>query len=117
MAGIEIDEEKPGYKHILIKPQPGAGIEYAEADLASMYGRIKSAWRLEDGQIVVEVIVPPNTTASLTLPGVSIKQFSVGGAGFDGIDAGPGMTASRERVTVELGSGNYTFRYWMRIDG
>jgi len=42
MAGIEIDPAEPGYKHILIQPQPGGGLTYAKASFDSMYGRVAS---------------------------------------------------------------------------
>ena len=48
VAGIEVDPDAPGYKRILIQPQPGGGLTYASASLDSMYGKIESKWTLED---------------------------------------------------------------------
>ena len=44
VAGIEIDPNVPGYKRVLIQPQPGGGLTYASASFDSLYGRIESKW-------------------------------------------------------------------------
>ena len=49
MAGIEVDPAAPGYKHILIQPQPGGGFTRVKASHRHMYGRVSSAWALKDG--------------------------------------------------------------------
>ena len=41
VAGIDVDESRPGYKHILFRPQPGGGLTHARARLKSMYGVIE----------------------------------------------------------------------------
>jgi alpha-L-rhamnosidase len=69
VAGIDLDPARPGYKHILIRPRPGGGLIWARGELLSRYGRIISAWRIERGRLHLEVTVPPNTTATVTLPG------------------------------------------------
>ena len=66
VAGLE--PGLPGYKHILLKPQPGGSLTWAHASLASPYGRVAVSWRLEDETLKLEVTVPPNTTAMLVLP-------------------------------------------------
>lgn len=71
VAGIDTDPRKPGYKHILLRPQPGPGLTRARAALHSPYGLIVSAWRIEDGRFAWDVTIPPNTRATLTLPGQS----------------------------------------------
>src|SRR5881227_237695 len=62
VAGIELDESHPGYKHILIQPQPGGGLTFANASVESLYGRVASGWKIADGKLTVTIQVPPNTT-------------------------------------------------------
>ena len=69
VAGIDVDPQAPGYKHILLHPQPGGPLTYARARLESMYGLVVSDWRIEKGRFRWDIVVPPNTTASVTLPG------------------------------------------------
>jgi hypothetical protein len=51
VAGIDADPERPGFKHILLRPHPGGRLTYVKAAYDSMYGRIVSHWRTEDAQI------------------------------------------------------------------
>lgn len=68
VAGIDVDEARPGYEHIILRPRPGGGLTYAKASLDSIRGRIESSWRIEDGVWSWEVLVPPNSTATAYLP-------------------------------------------------
>ena len=52
----------------MVKPQPGGSLTWVHASLASPYGQIAVSWRLEGETLRLEVTVPPNTTATLTLP-------------------------------------------------
>ena len=51
VAGIELDEHAPGYKHIFIQPHPGGGLTHASASVESMYGRVASGWEIANGKI------------------------------------------------------------------
>jgi alpha-L-rhamnosidase len=70
VAGLRPDPDDPGYHHILIEPRPGGGLTHASASLLTRYGRAGVAWRLDHaGALHVDVDVPPNTSATVTLPG------------------------------------------------
>jgi alpha-L-rhamnosidase len=38
VAGINVDPSQPGYKHIILSPQPGGGLEFVRATLQTPYG-------------------------------------------------------------------------------
>ena len=78
VAGIEIDEAQPGYKHILIQPRPGGGLTYAKASVESMYGKVAAGWEIIDGKLIVRVAVPSNTTATVRLPGGRMEEVGSG---------------------------------------
>ncbi len=63
-----IRESAPGYKEILIEPQPGGKLTQARAELKSPYGTITSAWKIEGGNIILDIEIPANTTAHVLLP-------------------------------------------------
>jgi alpha-L-rhamnosidase len=44
----------------------------------SPYGTIKSAWRTEGRNVVYTAIVPPNSTATLELPGKPAQELTAG---------------------------------------
>jgi alpha-L-rhamnosidase len=109
MAGLEIDEAVPGYKHILIQPQPGGGFTSVKASHDTMYGPASSAWTLKDGRFDLTVEVPPNTHATVRLPKAQLASVTEGGRA---LTKGNGIMDSRQvgdAVVVEVGSGSYRF--------
>ena len=68
VAGIDLDPDRPGYKHIRLAPRPGGSLTSARGTLESPHGKIVSAWKIRPGHFEWEVVVPPNTTATATFP-------------------------------------------------
>jgi alpha-L-rhamnosidase len=67
----------PGYRRLDIRPRPGGNLTSARARHRTPYGIAQCAWVLAAGQIVVELVVPPNTTATVTLPGADGQPIEV----------------------------------------
>ncbi len=81
VAGLDTGSKNPGYKEIMIKPQPGGGLTYVEAVYESMYGQILVKWEIKEGIMTVQVTVPHNTTAHIILPNITSgieAQYKVG---------------------------------------
>jgi alpha-L-rhamnosidase len=106
VAGLDVDADAPGYKHILFAPHPGGGLKNADATFHSLYGMIKSSWKIEDNKLVYDVIVPANTTATVTLPAAQADQITVNGKVIQ-----EGIKQLDKGVSIELGSGSYQFSY------
>jgi alpha-L-rhamnosidase len=68
----------PGYHRLAIQPHPGGGLTHAHARLRTPYGLAGCGWTIKDGQIEVTAVIPPNTTASVTLPGSDEPAIEVG---------------------------------------
>jgi len=66
-AGIEIDDENPGYKHIIFKPHIGGDFTYAKGTYESIYGKIESFWSIENNVVSLKLNIPVNTTATIYL--------------------------------------------------
>ncbi|MDH7599366.1 MAG: glycoside hydrolase family 78 protein [Sedimentisphaerales bacterium] len=111
VAGIDLDPERPGYKHIIIRPRPGGGLTYAKASLESMYGRIESAWRIDGGQMHLEVVIPPNTTATINLLGAEPKDITESGKGLSEAEGVNVVRQDPSQTIIGVGSGTYHFRY------
>lgn len=60
---------EPGYNRILLAPQPGGGLDWAETSLATPHGLASVRWEVADGMLWVGVVVPEGTEALLRLPG------------------------------------------------
>lgn len=68
IAGLAPDPETPGYAHFFIQPQPGGGLTWASAELATVHGPAGSSWQIEGDSLIMEAIVPENTTATVVFP-------------------------------------------------
>src|SRR5215210_1940800 len=105
VAGIDLGS--PGYGHIVIRPHPGGDLTFARGEYDSVRGRISSSWKIEDGLFSLEVLIPPNATATVHLPsteGVSEGGRPVGEAG--GVEQ---LRVEEGETVVSVGSGRYEF--------
>ncbi|GAC1560672.1 MAG: glycoside hydrolase family 78 protein [Herpetosiphon sp.] len=68
----------PGYRHLQIRPVPGGGLTHAKARHKTPYGVAQCAWEITGAEISVEVVVPPNTHATVVLPGADAEPIEVG---------------------------------------
>jgi len=68
LGGIVDDPQQPGMQHFFIKPQVPTALTYANTQSPTPYGIIVSNWRKADGKFMLDVIVPPNSTASVWVP-------------------------------------------------
>ena len=110
VAGINIDPEHPGYKHILLAPHVGGGLTNANAEFESLYGKIKSAWKLDGEEFIYEVTIPVNTTATLLLPNANKEQLTLNEKPIHA-KLGESVQQLANNLKLELGSGNYVFKY------
>jgi alpha-L-rhamnosidase len=109
IGGIDVDPAAPGYRRSRIAPRPGAGLTSASASLETLYGPLTSAWRLEPEHFVLDLTVPVNTSAEVTLWDTSIDRVQEGGLPLSAV---AGVRAARQRgndVIVTVGSGRYAF--------
>jgi len=109
IGGIDGDPRAPGYRHSRIAPQPGAGLARARASLETFYGTLTSAWQRDGQRFVLDVTVPPNTSAEVTLSETQVQRVGEGGRALNG---DPGVRDVRQigrDVVVTVGSGNYEF--------
>ncbi|WP_461100114.1 family 78 glycoside hydrolase catalytic domain [Spirosoma luteolum] len=111
VAGIELGQ--PGYRQILIQPQPTDRLTYARATLNSPYGEIRSGWERSNGQLHLRVQVPPNTTARIRLPGADVARVTEGGKPLAQRTEIKMLPAEAGAATVDVGSGEYDFAYPM----
>ena len=86
VAGIELDAGKPGYKHLIIRPRPpvsnkdgeGGELTWARGELLTRYGRAACSWKRRGARLSVKATIPPNTTATVILPGRKPRQVAAG---------------------------------------
>jgi alpha-L-rhamnosidase len=69
VAGLAPAE--PGYRVIRVAPQPLPELDHAAASLETPYGLARVGWRRQEDRIVIDAVIPPNTSAEVILPGSS----------------------------------------------
>src|SRR6266446_6653290 len=109
MAGLEIDEAAPGYKHIWIQPQPGGGFTRVKVSHQTPYGKATSGWEIKDGEFLLDVEIPPNTRATVRLPKAQLANVTESN---QALSNGNGIASAHQEgyaVIVEVGSGTYRF--------
>ncbi len=112
LAGIDTAEDGPGYAHALVRPHPApgaGGLSEARASYDSVRGRIETAWRLSDGGLEVDAVIPPASRATVSLPADSPEAVSEGGRP---LAEAAGVTDVRYeggRVVFEAAAGSYAF--------
>lgn len=111
ITGIQSDIAAPGYKHIIIAPRPGGNLTHAQATLDTPYGPVRSAWKIDAGTIGLEVSIPPNASATVTLPKASGKTVKEGKVELSQMKGLRNQRTEGDGVVLTLGSGTYNFSY------
>ena len=108
-VGIQRDE--PGFKKFILQPEPDPTGEmtWAEGYYDSMYGRIKSAWKVNGDKLTFSVTVPANTTATLYLPTTSKNYVTERGVQADEAKGVTYIKYEKGKAVYELKSGSYKF--------
>ena len=104
-----INQIKPGYKEFYVKPLIGGGLTYAKASFNSVYGMIKSEWKMENEKLSMKVTVPVNTTAEIYIPASSVEKIMEGGKGLLSKKEIEVIEQKGDYVIVKVGSGDYDF--------
>jgi alpha-L-rhamnosidase len=99
----------PGYKKLLIAPQPGGRLTRAKTDYRSIHGRITTDWKREGETFFLDVTIPANTTATVSLPATRAADVTEGGRGLDQADGVTFVRQEGDRAILEVASGTYHF--------
>ena len=109
VAGLAQPPGDVGFAKLLVRPQIGGGLTEAHATYDSIRGPIATAWHVTGNRFALDVTVPPNVTATVTVP----TSDPAGVTESDGPAAqAAGVTGVRTEAgtaVVEVGSGTYHF--------
>lgn len=109
VAGLR--EVSAGYKEIAIAPIPGGKLTRASAEYNTPYGKAKSAWEITEGKMRMDIVVPPNATATVVLPSASGKKILEKGIDIAKVKAIVQGGAQGNDITLKVGSGTYVLEY------
>ncbi len=74
LGGMKPDQEKPGFKNILLEPHFVKGLNSFQSSHDGSYGKIRSSWIRNKNTVIYTVVIPANSTATLKLTGKKISQ-------------------------------------------
>jgi alpha-L-rhamnosidase len=118
LAGIRPDASAPGFKKIIIAPAVVGDLTWVKCGYDSSHGRIVSNWRRDGDTLSMEVTIPANTTAMVSLPGNATAPSTIQESGktvwsnstyVGGIPGITGASVKADRVDIAIGSGTYNF--------
>ena len=110
VAGIDTYEDGPGYRHSRIEPHPGGGLDSAAADLQTGYGLLSSHWRLSNDSLWMDIVIPANTTSTLSIPAPEGGLITESGHPLAEEKEISLESVGRGFLLVRLGSGTYHFK-------
>ena len=109
IAGIKADPDVPAFRHIIMKPYVLGDLTYVDASYNSVYGKIKSGWKLENGQFKWNVTIPANTTATVYVPTLNKEEVMEGNQLASKADGIKFIRWEDGRAVFEIKSGTYSF--------
>ena len=110
VLGIKPELDYPGFQKFIIRPFIIKELDFAEGELNTVKGLIKTAWKKQGNILTIDVTVPDNTTAKIFVPAKNMKNITESGKK---IGKAIGVVFLHEEnglAVLEVGSGNYHFK-------
>ncbi len=107
---LGINDGAPGFKRIVIKPQPAGDLTQAQGEFQSVYGTISSSWRVVENGLELTVAIPVNTRAEIWIPIAYGTAITEGGKPLDQVAEIANVGGEGGYTVVEIGSGKYQFQ-------
>jgi alpha-L-rhamnosidase len=109
LAGIALDEEKPGYRHVIIHPRAGGGITSARARLETMRGPVATDWKLEGGTYTLACEIPVGAVATVYVPARSADAVTEDGKPAQAAEGVKFLRLEDGAAVFAVGTGTYRF--------
>jgi alpha-L-rhamnosidase len=125
LAGIQepnfygTQEFAPGYSQIGIKPHVMGDLTYANTSIKTIRGIISSSWKKTDNSLTLDVTIPANATAKVSVQVMGLKNITITESGkvvwknvayVSGVEGISGGKQEVGYVTFDTGSGEYHFK-------
>lgn len=82
LGGIRIDQQAPGFKNTILKPQFVKDLNFSKVTYESPYGDITSNWERKGKTINYKVVIPANSKAEFYIPeGYTLKKTQLTSGG------------------------------------
>jgi hypothetical protein len=109
LAGINIDDNAPGFKNIIIKPYMPAQMLWVKASVNTIRGIVKSEWILKENQYRLKIEIPVNSTATVYILAKDQNQVKEGEKSADHDKRITFLRMEGKYAVYHVESGNYDF--------
>ncbi len=110
ILGILPDIDGPGFEKFTIHPYILNDLTFAEGELNTIKGKIKSSWKKEKGSVYLDISVPCNSLATVYVPSKNVKGITEGNRNVRNREEIKFLFARDNYAVYQLGSGNYHFK-------
>ena len=110
LAGVNTDENEPGYKHIIIKPDLPQKMNYARYSLITPYGKVASEIkRNSDDSLEMNITIPVGSHATVYIPVTASSVVTESGQPLPTVSGIETKGVVNGRQVVETSQGVYHF--------
>jgi alpha-L-rhamnosidase len=110
LAGVNADENEPGYKHVIIKPLLPEKLDAAYYSILTPYGKLVSDIKRKDGYLEMNVTVPVGSHATVYIPADSNAAITESGGDIKEASGIEIVGSNDGYCTVKVGQGVYSFK-------
>lgn len=112
LAGIKPDPAQPGFKHIIMKPYTPGDLKHVSASYHSLRGPIVSEWQKSKDSFNWHITIPPNTTATVSIPAESAARVTESGLPAKKAKGVEFVKKDDGYIIFNIGSGDYSFEVY-----
>lgn len=110
VLGINGDPDRPGWKHVVVRPRPGGGLTWTRGSYHSIRGAIAVDWQQPAaGAFSLNVTIPPSVTATVYVPARDLARVSEGGGPATKASGVTFVKMEDGAAVFEVTSGRYQF--------
>ncbi|WP_419194313.1 family 78 glycoside hydrolase catalytic domain [Novipirellula herctigrandis] len=109
LAGIRPDPNAPGFQSFIIHPVLAGDLTFAEASTESPYGEITSRWERNGPRLTLDIMIPPNSRATVYVPTRDPQRVSESGRSLRDADGVTLLRIEDGRAVLSVDAGAYQF--------
>ncbi len=109
LAGICPEEDAVGFDRFIIKPGVEGDLDWVKASYHSIRGKIESNWKIVDDQLILDVVIPVNTNATVFIPSKSADEVMESNRKASSAEGITTVHQDGKYAVLEVTSGSYHF--------
>jgi alpha-L-rhamnosidase len=109
LAGMQADPDRPGYRHIIFKPQPIQQLSYVRYSNLTPFGKAGIHWENVKNQFTLSVQVPVGSSATVYIPAEEGDSILENGVDINNVKDLEYIGIEDNYLVYHIESGNYSF--------